>query len=178
MARESKSKKLKYQVLIEEFMAAWEWTDELEIDLEEKTTTLNTGIDFAGQSGRLIIKGADGPDILDVYIYYKFQCRADKLEQMAILLNEIHTRWIYGHFVCFDDGHVRWSHRVDLEGSSPTGTTIERIVRPGWNAVGHFIEPIAAVALTKQGAKQAIAEFDEEQEKRAAKPDGDGPSEL
>jgi hypothetical protein len=177
MAKESKGKKLRYQSLIEEFMAAREWTDELEVNLEERTTTLDTGIDLAGQGGRLIIQGADETDFLDVHIYFEFQCRAAKLEQMAILLNEIHKRWKYGHFTCFDDGHVRWSHRVDFEGSSPTATNIERIVKPGWGVAAHYIDPIAAVALTKQDAKEAIAEFDEEQEKRSAKTD-DGPSEL
>jgi hypothetical protein len=178
MAKEPKGKKLKYQALIEEFMAAREWTDELEVDGEQKTTTLNTGVDLAGQGGRLIIEGADESDLVDVYIYYKFQCREAKLEQMAILLNEIHQRWKYGHFTCFDDGHIRWAHRVDFEGSSPSATAIERLIKPGWDAAIHYIDPIAAVALTKQEAKEALAEFDKEQEKREEKAGEGGPGAL
>jgi hypothetical protein len=178
MAREPKSKKLKYQVLIEEFLAGREWKDELELDLDEQTAMLKTGVTIAGQKGRLIVIGCDKTDFVDVHFYYDFQCREAKLEQMAILLNEIHQRWKFGHFISFADGHIRWSHRIDFEGSSPAAISIERIVQPGWDTAEHFINPIAAVALTKQGAKEAMAEFDEEQEKRSAKSEGDGPNEL
>jgi hypothetical protein len=92
---------------------------------------------------------------------------------MALLLNQLHTRCKYGTFVAFDDGYVRWQHRVDFEGSEPTAISIQRIVGPGWNIAEQFIDPISAVALTKQSAKEALEEFDEAQQEK-----DDGPSEL
>jgi hypothetical protein len=173
-----KKQKLKYQAVLEEFLAAREWKDEIEIDAETKSVKLAAGISIAGQDGRLFIEASDVTEYVDAFIYFEFRCRENKLDQMAILLNEIHRRWLFGRFICFPDGVVRWTHRVDFENSSPTGLSIERIIKPGWDAAERFLEPISAVALTKQSAKDAIAEFDEEQSKKEEKAEGDGPEEL
>lgn len=172
-------KKLKYQVALEEFLAAREWTDELEIDMEEKKVQLATGISIGDQSGnRLFVEGYDETDFVDVFIYYGIKCKEAKLGEMSSLLNEIHRRWLFGRFVCLDDGTLRWSQRVDFEGSSPTGTSIERMVSSGWESAERFLDVIAAVALTKQSAKDAIAEYDEARRAKAAEAEGDGPAAL
>jgi len=59
-----------------------------------------------------------------------------------------------------EDDRIRWVHRVDFEGSSPTGISVERIVGPAWGRVSAFTDPICAVAITKQSAAEAIEEFD------------------
>ena len=43
MTKKSDSK-LKYQVVLDEFLKEREWTDEYESDLEEKTISLTSGI--------------------------------------------------------------------------------------------------------------------------------------
>jgi len=175
--------KLKYQVVLEEFLAGREWEDELSIDFEEKKVSLDTGISSgeAGFKGHLIIEANDQTDLVDVFIYYDQPCKAAKLEQMSLLMNEIHCRWNFGRFMVFPDGNVRWCHRVDFEGSQPTGLSIERIVQPGWGVAEKFAGVIAAVALTKQTAADAIREYDEEQEAKEQKEspsEGGVPTEL
>jgi hypothetical protein len=86
-----------------------------------------------------------------------------KRSEMTILLNELNTRGANGGYGCLqliDDARIRWVHKVDFEGSSPTGKSIEQIVGPGWERCGAFIEVIRSVALTKQTAAEALAEFD------------------
>ena len=154
--------KLKYQIVLDEFLAAREWTDKYEIDLHNKTVTLTTTINFSGgNSGRLIIEASDKTDCVDVFIYFNLSCKEAKINEMTALLNGIHQRWIFGHFVVFPDGIVRWSQRVDFEGSQPSGLSLERIVQPGWDAASGFSDAIAAVALTRQSASDALKEYDE-----------------
>ncbi len=164
----------RFHALMEEFLANREWDDELEVDEEAQTVKLNTGLDLNGQDGRLIVEASEKTCFVDVFIYYTgFKCKPAKLNEMAVLLNQLHTRRRYGTFVAFDDGYVRWQHRVDFEDSEPCGLSIERIVGPGWEYAKQFSDPISAVALTKQSAKEALEEFDEAQDEK-----DDGPSEL
>lgn len=88
-----------------------------------------------------------------------------KRPEMFHLLNEINTRGGIGGYGCFQlleegDDRIRWVHRVDFEGSSPTRKSIEQMVGPGWERVNAFIEVIHAVALTKQSAVEALDQFD------------------
>ena len=181
MTKKSDSK-LKYQVVLDEFLKGREWTDEYESDLEEKTVSLSSGITICdAHSGRLIIEASDITDFVDVHIYYNQNCKESKLDEMAILCNGIHRRWASGRFIVFGDGYIRWSHRVDFEGSHPTGLSLERIVQSGWNAAATFADVIAAVALTKQSAADALKGYDEEQEESSnsgQSSDGGAPSEL
>jgi len=174
--------KLKYQIVLDEFLKEREWTDEYESDLEEKTISLETVITICdSHSGRLIIEASDRTDLLDVHIYYNQTCKESKLDEMAILFNGIHQRWGLGRFTVLEDGYMRWSHRVDCEGLQPTGLTLERMVQPGWNAAKKFADVIAAVALTKQSAADALKEYDEEQEESSHPGQssvGGAPSEL
>ena len=116
-------------------------------------------------NGKLIIEAFDESDFVSVYFYLPFECKESKRTEMCILLNDFNARGGVGGCGCFqlldaDDDRIRWVHRVDFEGSSPTGKSVGRIVGPGWERVASFIEPICAVALTKQTATEAIEEFD------------------
>lgn len=155
--------KLKYQIVLDDFLAARDWQDECDVNLEEKKVALQTRIDVTPeQEGRLIIEASDKTDIVDVYFYYDLRCKEAKLEQMAILLNSIHVRWALGRFEVFPDGYMRWRHRVDFAGSQPTGLSLENIVQAGWAASSEFADPIAAVALTSLSAEEALQDYDQE----------------
>lgn len=173
---EGSSQKLKYQVLLEEFLAAREWKDELEIDEEAQTAVLNTGINLGELGGRLVVQGNDASDMVDAYVYYDIKCKESKIEQMAILMNGLHMRLAYGRFEVFPDGYMRWSHRVDFEGSQPSALSIERMAKPGWDIAGKFAGVISAVALTKQTASEALDDYDKEENDSDAS--DDVPSEL
>jgi hypothetical protein len=174
--------KLKYQVVLDEFLKEREWTDDYVVDTEEQSVSLDSKITIGnGYSGRLIVKAWDQSDLVDVYIYYDHTCKEAKLNEMAILCNSIHQRWHFGRFMVFDDGYIRWAHRVDFEGLQPTALSLERIVQPGWDAAQKFASVIAAVALTKQSAAEALKEYDEDIEANqngGQASGGDTPAEL
>jgi len=180
MAKQS-TQKLKYEVIINEFLKAREWEDELEVDLENKSVTLSTGVRSDGGDLRLIIEAYDETDFVDVFVYYSFNAKKTKIEQMALLMNEIHLRWKAGKFMVLPDGRVRWTQRNDFEGSQPTGKSIEQMVSTGFQAAERFNDVISSVAITKQTAAEAMEEYDAAQEEaeKANEEEGDeGPSEL
>lgn len=170
------ARKLKFQAVLEEFLSIREWQDELNVYEEEKAVGLVTGVNIGDYSGgKLVIEAFDETELVSVFFYLPFACKDSKRGQMAILLNEINTRGNVGGYGCFqlsDDGQIRWVHKVDFEGSSPTGKSVEQIVGPGWERCGAFVDVIQSVALTKQTASEALREFDQPDES------GEGPSEL
>ena len=164
----------RFHALMEEVLAELEWEDELEVNEEEQTVKLDTAINVAGQDGRLIVEASEQTSYVDVLDYYTgFKCKPAKLDQMAVLLNKLHARWRYGTFLVFEDGYIRWQHRVDFADGQPTAASIQRLIQPGWGVLEQFFDPISAVALTKQTAKEALEEFDESQQEEK-----DVPSEL
>ena len=155
---------LKYKKLLADFLATRKWKDKIKVD-SDKRLAIDTGIDFGEQTGRLIITADPKIEIVDVFIYLdlnlNLKCQPKKMEQMAILMNEIHARhWQFGRFQVCSEGIIRWQFRVDFEGSSPSGLSIERIVGSGWECVSRFYNILISVALTKQTAKEALVEFD------------------
>lgn len=173
---------MKYKTLLEDYLAAREWTDELSVDEESGAVQLDTSISLGEQSGRLIVEAYEKTDFFDVFIYFRgFSCKESKVDEMLKVLNSIHLRARYGRFELLPDGVVRWFHRVDFEGSSPTTTSVHQMVQPGWNIAERWADVIASVALTKQTAEEALEDFEEAERQRAAQEaqeEGDGPREL
>lgn len=152
----------KYLDVLQEFLAARGWTDEPSIDEEGEQISLVSGITIGEQGGKLIIELSYAREIVDVYIYFNIYCLRHKSVEMAVLFNEIHQRWAYGRFVIQPDaGVMRWQHRVDFEGSSPSGLSLERVFGPGWNCVEEYEEVIRKVALTDLSASDATALLDD-----------------
>ena len=167
----NKSAILKYEAVMEDFLSVVGWTDQLDIDGEAKTITLATSLSIAELNGRLIIEAQDSNDIFDFFIYFLINCKNNKKEQIELTLCYINANWLLGTFVLINQAgnyYVRWQHRVDFEGSSPSGITIKNNFQPGWNAVERYASLISAVALTNQSANEAIAEYEQEQLQNAA----------
>jgi hypothetical protein len=173
---------MKYKTLLEEYLVAREWTDELSVDEENGAVQLDTSVSLGEQGGRLIVEAYEKSDLIDVFIYFRgFSCKDSKVGEMLKVLNSIHGRVRYGRFELLPDGVLRWFHRVDFEGSSPTPTSVHQMVQPGWNIAERWADVLAAVALTKQTAEEALEDFDEAERQRAAQEapeEGDGPREL
>ena len=184
----NKADTMKYQTEMSEFLSIMNWNDvELNLNVEGQQVVIATGVTIDGQNGRAIIEANSDNDLFDFYIYYTgIKCKPNKWEQMQWLMNELHWRFPLGRFECFEnegERYIRWRHRVDFEGSKISGASIRNNFKPGWDGAEMFASVIAAVALTSQSAKDAIADFDKEREEaakaRAAQEnDSEGPTEL
>lgn len=150
-----------YLDILKEFLDARDWGDVPSIDEEGEQISLVSGLTIGEQGGKLIIEISYASEIVDVYIYFNIFCLRHKCVDMAVLFNEIHQRWAYGRFVIQPDaGVMRWQHRVDFEGSSPSGLSLERVFGPGWSCVEEYEEIIRTVALTDLSAFDAVALLD------------------
>lgn len=162
---------IKYQDTMKEFMEFREWNDELIFDEENGKVVLSTGVNIENQSGRAIVEARNN-DIFEFFFYYvNFTVKESNMDQIEILLSKINRNIFIGCLEVVgdvDDRRVRWRHRVDFEGASPTGLTLSRNFQPGWDTLESFINPIAAVALTKQSAADALSEHEAEVEKARA----------
>lgn len=156
---------LKYEETLKQFLELRKWSDELILDEDNGKIVLSTGVNIEGQNGRAFIE-AYNDDIIQFYFYYlNFRIKDSKFEQMNILLSLINSRLLIGCLKMVgepQDRMVRWQHVVDFEGADPTGVTIERNFQAGWSALERYIEPVSAVALTKQSATDAINDHDAE----------------
>ncbi len=154
--------KLKFQTLLEAYLAAEGWNDKLEIDSESKSVTLSTGIGTGELELSLILEASDQTECIEAFLYYRrVKCKEAKIPELCLLFNLIHLEAGPGHFSVLPAGHIRWSHRVDFEGSTPTAVSVQRLVNPGVHMVTRFVEPITAVALTRQTALDAWTDFNE-----------------
>lgn len=151
----------KHLATMKNFLNLMEWTDELEFRSDLDRVRLSVGISVTGQAGRAIID-ARNDDVFEFYIYYNFmKVNLNKIEQMKILLSEINMRIYEGCFELvgsIEDSRVRWRHIVDFEEASPTGLTVLRNFRPGWNHAERWLGVITAVAVTAQSAADALSE--------------------
>ena len=160
----AKKKKLKFQVVLEEFLSIRGWKDELKVDEEQQWVQLIGKVqigDYMG--GTLVIEASDKTEIVGVFFYLPFDCKDAKRSEMMFLLNELNTRGSNGGYGCLqllDDARIRWVQRVDFEGSSPSAKSIEQMVGPGWDRCAAFIEAIRSVAVTKKSASQSLEELD------------------
>jgi hypothetical protein len=171
-------RKLRYVEIMKEFLEYKEWNDGFDLKEEICQVFLETGLTVGHQSGRLFIEMNYDSELTDVYLYYNFHCRENKRDEVVKLINHLHLRWAPGRFELLPDGRVRWRHRVDFEGSSPSGVSIARIVDPGWDCTVMFVDVVVAVGMTNQTAEEALAEFDAARAKAKEADDDDAPSEL
>ena len=83
--------KLRFHTLLEYYLAAEGWDDELEVDAEARSVTLNTGIGTGNLEFSLIIEASDQTECVDAYVYYRrVKCKESRLSEMCQLFNLIH----------------------------------------------------------------------------------------
>ena len=179
---DEKTSEEKFLQVMKEFLALREWDDELDINVESKIVSLDTGLGIGGLKGRLVIEALEDIEVIDAFIYFKdLRCKPAKKMEMAWLFQKIFRLRGFGRLELLETEEsgilIRWRHRVDFEGSTPSGKSVSLLFQPGWDLMGEFADCISAVALTKQTAEEAFAEWEEAQ--RAAEEAARGvPKEL
>jgi hypothetical protein len=177
-------KESKFHSVMRDFLSLQEWQDELKVDQESGVVSLDTGVGLGDHNGRLIIEAADKIEVIDAFLYFRdLRCKPAKKMEMSWLFQKIFgTRnFSFGRLELIEvegEGlHIRWRHRVDFEGSAPSGKSVRMLIAPGWEMMAEIADCIAAVALTKQTAEEAFAEW-EEARRAAEEGEKEAPKEL
>jgi len=148
---------------MQDFLCEMEWSDTLTFDYEERFVYLETKVSIEGASIKMFLEAYD-TDLIQIYLYvHHIPCKRSRINEMRLLFSMINSTVSFGAFqLIYRTDHVtlRWRHVVDFEGSSPTGTTLVRNVTAGFSVLAEYLDPIAAVALTRQTAADAIEEHE------------------
>lgn len=154
---------LKYTQAIQEFLHEMEWSDELTFDYEQRYVYLRTQVTIEGASIKMFLEAYD-TDIVSIYLYVNhIPCKRSRIEEMRLLFSMINSTVCFGAFQLIDRTNsvtLRWRHMADFEGCNPLGITLVRNVIEGFRIIEEFLEPIAAVALTRQTAADAMTEHE------------------
>ncbi len=164
----AKRNDLKYSEAMREFVQIMKWPDTLKFDRKNQSVSLKTmhhnasmtHINEYNDGGSIIMYlEAYNDNTIRIYLYMtEVFLPYDKINEMRILLSIINSNIMYGAFEINDLSAfaLRWRHVVNLDGSNPTGITIVRNVAAGFKTVSDFLDPIDAVAHTRQTAADAI----------------------
>ena len=154
---------LNYTQAMQEFLREMAWCDALAFGHEERYVYLQTQVAIYGASIKMFLEAYD-TDIVSIYLYVNhIPCKRSRIEEMRLLFSMINSTVSFGALQLIDRTvgvTLRWRHVVDFEGCNPTGTTLARNVTAGFSILAEFLEPIAAVALTRQTAADAMTEHE------------------
>lgn len=171
---------MKLTSVLKEFLDLNEWTDEIRIG-EDGDASLSSTFKINNQGHSFFFEISESAETFRVYMYSPFVVPVARRGEMAIVLNYINTLVSAGRFatsVGDDAAAVQFFTGVDVEGGQLGHKMISSMLDAAINYFDHFGSLIAAVALTKISASQAIEEFREEQEAAEANEAVSVPDEL
>ena len=134
-----------------------EWKDEISLDEENQTSSLNFTFSIKDQSFKVWIETDEARDFLKIYFYAPFNALSKKLTECAVLFNHINYKSYWGALSVVDEkGTIRWRYVIDFEGTDPSVATINNAINVGSNLFENWFDEITEVALTKTTAQQII----------------------
>ena len=150
--------------LIQDFMDAEGWKDEISIDAKERTASLS----FDYGDGELSVKGYLEADEarcwLKVFFYNQMTIPEKRYTEACELVNTINQRLNTGRFCALSKGPFQYRQAVDLEGAaSPMPVLIANLLEAAMSAFSMWSEEMGAVVFTKTTAKEILAALDNQQ---------------
>jgi hypothetical protein len=170
MSSDADFSSMKLTSVLKEFMDSKGWEDEIKIDDDGDTSVAST-FNINDQGHRFFFEIFEAGEVFKLYMYSPFSVPALRKAEMAIILNFVNMRVRIGRFATPTEDKsspVQFFAVADVEGGQLGATMINTMI----NACTEYFEVygplMATVALTKISAKQAIADFIEEETKAAA----------
>ena len=138
-----------------------EWKDEISLDEENQTSSLNFTFSIKDQSFKVWIETDEARDFLKIYFYAPFNALSKKLTECAVLFNHINYKSYWGALSVVDEkGTIRWRYVIDFEGTYPSLATINNAFNVGVDLFENWFDEITEVALTKTTAQEIIEQLE------------------
>ncbi len=145
--------------IVQEALDYFEWTDDIADDEDAGSSRVETGAMVAGQPCEIFIDTDEQLDAISVYVYLPFRVKAEHYTQACVLINTINAKARHGHLeILQDSGRIRLVVSADIEGASPTGIFVVRMVQLADAILSHWMWALAAVAVSGQTADELLAE--------------------
>lgn len=147
--------------VMQQYLAYEGWDDDIAI-AEDGDASIKTTMRFDGQTHQLYLEGWASIQTFKVYLYSSFSVPPHRHDEIAILLNFINLRLGLGRFAlryCEDVVPIQFLASVDVEEGEMSVKMITNMIGAGAHALSRHRDSLAAVALTKTSAKEAINEI-------------------
>ena len=150
-----------FLTVMQQYLAQEGWGDEIAID-EDDDALIKTTLSFDGQTHPLYIEGLTSIQNFKVHLYSSFSVPPHRQDEIAILLNFINVRLFLGRFalrISDEAAPIQFLSSFDMEEGEMSAKMIFNMVGAGVHALSRYRDSLAAVALTKTSAREAINEF-------------------
>ena len=147
--------------VMQQYLAYEGWDDDIAI-AEDGDASIKTTMRFDGQTHQLYLEGWASIQTFKVYLYSSFSVPPHRHDEIAILLNFINLRLGLGRFAlryCDDAAPIQYLASADVEEGEMSVKMITNMIGAGVHALCRYRDFLAAVALTKTTAKEAINEI-------------------
>ena len=140
---------MKYYELIKKWVAEQGWDDEVTFDEETSESSLHFAVNINDQTFKVYIEGDGKRQWLSLFMYAPFNCKQEKNSELLQLFNQLHQNTYFGRMVLLDDSRIQYKQIVGTNSDGLTTESIERMYRTGIVIFEHWLDDIAAIALTK-----------------------------
>lgn len=152
----------------EAFLAEREWEDADRTELEAGQVSFSTKIRSHNQIYTIFIEVFPKTQCIGVFIYSGFCVDSGAMPEMALLLNHINRRVSNGWLSVEGEGSpVQFKQLFDSEGIGAAPKVIKSMVDCGFDTFSRFGAALAAVAMTRLSAAEAIARLERDDESAA-----------
>lgn len=150
-----------FLAVMQQYLANEGWSDDIAI-AEDGDASIKTTMRFDGQTHQLYLEGWASIQTFKVYLYSSFSVPPRRQDEIAVLLNFINLRLGLGRFAlryCDEAAPIQFLASVDVEEGEISVKMISNMIGAGVHSLSRYRDFLAAVALTKTSAKEAINEI-------------------
>ncbi len=145
--------------IVQEALDELEWTADIDDDEAAGASHVATNAIIDGQLCDIFIDTDEGADALSVFIYLPFRVKPAYYAEACQLVNAINVDVRHAHLeILRDSGRVRLVVSANVEGASPTGLFLVRMLQCGDHVLCHWLGALAAVAVTGRPAAAVLAD--------------------
>ena len=135
-----------------------DWTADIADDEAAGHSHLATDAFIDDQPCGVFIDTDECLEAIGVYIYPPFQVKPAYYPEACLLINAINVQARHGHLeIPPESRKVRMVVSADIEGVTPTGLFVVRMLQVGDAILSRWMESLAAVAVTGRPAKEVLA---------------------
>ena len=144
--------------VVQEALDHLDWQDTIDDDEAAGQSQVATGAIIDGQPCDIFINTHEQQDAISVFVYLPFRVKAAHYPEACMLVNAINVDARHGHLeILPETGKLRLVVSADVEGASPGGIFVVRMLQCGEAIISHWLGALAAVAVTGRPAAEVLA---------------------
>lgn len=152
---------------VKAFMDGEEWGDEIKVNEDRTTSTVQTSMTVDDQPFQLWVEVFEPDERIFVFFYSPYRVPIGRRDVVARILNRVNCRLGLGRLAC-DDGSearpIQFKCGFDVEGSTLSPVQVNTLIALGVGTFRSYGELLAGAALSKRGIEELWLEYLADQE--------------